>query len=149
MIRTARCPCAQLSITTEGDPSVVVACNCTNCQRKSGSVINVVATFSNAQVLEKKGKFKSFGLLGESGRKSEINFCPECGTSVYWQAEIYEDSTSIAVGCFADPTFPKPVVSLWNKSKHDWVQLSEEIPCLETQLSAEQVNAKLEQGKNA
>jgi hypothetical protein len=148
--RTAECPCGQLSITVEGDPIVVVACNCTNCQKKSGSVFNVVSTFKNEQVQSAKGDFNTFELAGDSGRKGRINFCPNCGTSVYWSTEVYSDEcTSIAVGCFADPTFPAPTVSLWNKSRHNWVAFPEDMPCLETQLTEEQVQARLSEQENA
>ena len=128
---------------------VVVACNCTNCQRKTGSVLNVVSTFRDAQVISTKGEINNFTLSGDSGRKGNINFCPNCGVSVFWKAEVYENCTSIAVGCFADPGFPAPVVSLWNKSKHSWVNYPDTIPCMETQLTEEQVKLKLSESKNA
>lgn len=143
MKRTAECLCGQLSITVEGEPIVVVACNCTNCQRKTGSVLNVVSTFKNEQVVSSNGEFKNFQLAGDSGRKGNINFCSFCGTSVYWEAEVYLACTCIAVGCFADPNFPAPVVSLWNKSKHSWVSFPDDIPCLETQLTEDQLKTKL------
>lgn len=148
MERTAHCTCGQLAITLEGEPILVVACNCTNCQRKSGSVFNVVSTFNNTQVLSTKGNFNTFELAAGSGRKGTINFCPNCGVSVYWKTEIYSDEcTSVAVGCFADPAFPAPTVSLWNESKHNWVAFPEGMPCLETQLTEKQVKASLaEQG---
>lgn len=84
-----------------------------------------------------------FELRGDSGRSAKLKFCPTCGTSVYWNAEAYPESTSIAVGCFADPNFPAPVASLWNKPKHSWVNFPENMPCLETQLSEEGLKAHL------
>ena len=143
MERTAKCPCGQLSITVVGDPLVVVACNCTNCQRKSGSVFNVVSSFKNEQIVSTEGEFNEYELAGDSGRNGKIKFCPTCGTSVYWNAEAYQACTSIAVGCFADPGFPAPEVSLWNKSKHEWVIFPENMPCLETQLSKEALENRL------
>ena len=149
MEQTAECLCSQLSITVEGDPIFVVACNCTNCQRKSGSVFNVVSTFKNDQVKSTKGDFNTFEPSGDSGRKAKIKFCPNCGTGVYWSTEVYSDEfTSVAVGCFADPTFPAPVVSIWNKSKHNWVDFPGDMPCLETQLTEEQAQARLSEQEN-
>ena len=29
--------------------------------------------------------------------------------------------TAIAAGCFADPDFPEPSLSVWEESKHDWL----------------------------
>ncbi len=29
--------------------------------------------------------------------------------------------TAVAVGCFGDPEFPEPAVSVWEERKHTWV----------------------------
>ena len=47
-----------------------------------------------------------------------FHFCPNCGSSVYWSADIRPDQYGIAVGAFADPNFPLPAFSVWEESKH-------------------------------
>jgi hypothetical protein len=42
-----------------------------------------------------------------------------------WQA--LEKKTGVAVGCFSDPRFPSPALSLWDETKHDWVLLPEQL----------------------
>jgi hypothetical protein len=43
---------------------------------------------------------------------------------VFHTEEGYEEvSVSVAVGAFADPTFPPPRVSVYTKRRHGWVRL--------------------------
>jgi hypothetical protein len=42
---------------------------------------------------------------------------------VYWEAEGFPGHVAVAVGSFADPTFPAPTVSGWEKRRHHWLEL--------------------------
>ena len=52
-----------------------------------------------------------------------FRFCPVCGTTVFHTEEGVDDSVSVAVGAFADPTFPAPEVSVYDSRRHSWVHL--------------------------
>jgi len=39
---------------------------------------------------------------------------------------------SVAVGAFADPTFPRPEQSVWTKDKHAWLGLPEDVATFES-----------------
>jgi hypothetical protein len=39
------------------------------------------------------------------------HFCPECGSTVYWDISIAPDFVGAAVGAFTDATFPPPMIS--------------------------------------
>jgi hypothetical protein len=123
--RTANCSCGQLSIAVTGDPGFVVACNCLKCQSRTGSVFGVSAYFDDAQVESINGQSTQFDKISDSGNLSKRYFCPQCGSTVYWQAGSLLDKTGIAVGCFGDPNFPEPKVVVWTSSKHDWVTYPE------------------------
>ncbi len=125
MEREAKCLCGELSIKVLGNPKLSLACNCTNCQRRTGSVFGVGAYFENSQVVEKKGTPKHFQVKTDSGNKITSSFCANCGSTVFWQAEIFQGFTAIAVGCFTEPDFPAPSASVWNQSKYDWVEFPE------------------------
>lgn len=126
MERTATCACAQLSIKVSGDPKVVAACNCTQCQKRTGSVFGVSSYFQDNQVLEISGESVACSRPADSGLHVEGSFCPKCGTTVYWKGAFFPDHTGIAVGCFADPAFPAPAASVWNASRHHWVAFPEQ-----------------------
>ena len=62
-----------------------------------------------------------------SGRKIEIHFCPDCGSSVFWYAEFGPDLIGIAFGAFADPSMPWPTLSVWETTRHPWVTFDHQL----------------------
>jgi hypothetical protein len=122
MERLAQCHCGALRATTFGDPLLVNMCHCKACQRKTGALAGNGAAFAKTQV-KIEGPSKVFERDGQAGRKVRFHFCPNCGTSLYWDADVRPDWYLVAVGAFADPGFPPPSVSIFEESKHRWVQL--------------------------
>lgn len=122
MDKTAKCSCGNLSITISGKPEIIAACNCRSCQVRTGSAFALNSYFRLEDVVEKKGSYKNFEHFSEDGRSIERAFCTECGTTVFWHAELLPGYVGIAVGCFDDPSFPEPRLALWQRSKYDWVR---------------------------
>jgi hypothetical protein len=127
MTRVARCSCGSLRIEAEGEPTAVAVCHCIECQRRSGSVLSVGAHFPKQRV-RVSGASKVYVRPTESGRFFRQHFCPECGTSVYWEGDMIPDAISIFVGCFGDPSFPVPTRSVWEQTRHAWVTIAPEVP---------------------
>lgn len=85
------------------------------------------AYFEKSQVrIEGPEKIYTRDVEGVS-RKINFHFCPTCGSSVYWHLDLRPDHYGIAVGAFADPDFPLPTLSVWEESKHAWINLPEGI----------------------
>jgi len=63
----------------------------------------------------------------DAGLPVEMHFCPECGTSVYWQAAFLAGHVGIAAGAFCDPAFPQPTVSAWERTRHPWVAVDGDV----------------------
>src|SRR5215472_2087002 len=99
MTRIAQCSCGSLRVGTTGDP-IVVLCHCRECQRRTGAPFGVGAYFKKEQV-QSSGNEKIYERGSDSGRKLRMHFCPECGTTVYWEAELRPDHYGVAVGAFA------------------------------------------------
>jgi hypothetical protein len=70
---------------------------------------------------------------GQEGRSVRIHFCPTCGTSVYWEADARSGMIGVALGAFADPSFPKPSRSAWEQTRHPWVGFEHEVDHFEHQ----------------
>jgi hypothetical protein len=126
MERIAQCHCGSLRAMTSGEPILVNMCHCTDCQRRTGGVAGHGAAFEKALV-RIEGPRKVFEREGAEGRKVRFYFCPNCGTSVYWDADMRPDWYLVAVGTFADPDFPAPAVSVFEESKHAWTLLPDHI----------------------
>jgi hypothetical protein len=118
--RTASCSCGQLRVEVEGEPRVGV-CHCLACQKRTGSVFAALARF--AAPFKVFGTATEYARVGDQGARFIFRFCPVCGTTVFHTEEGVDDSVSVAVGAFADPTFPAPEVSVYDIRRHSWVHL--------------------------
>ena len=107
-MRTASCQCGHLSLTVEGDPTLVSACKCTRCQKRSGSAFALSSRWNANQVRQRSGNGLTYSRKGTSGGNVQFEFCPICGSTVTTILDILPDVIGIPVGCFADPTFLSP-----------------------------------------
>ncbi|OOG38658.1 GFA family protein [Rhodanobacter sp. C05] len=124
--RSASCSCGQLVATTSAEPIRVSICHCLACQRRTGSVFGVQARFP-ASAVTVSGNAKQFVCVGDEGSRATFNFCPHCGSTVYYTMEGDVESMAIPVGAFADPSFPAPSVSVYGGRMHAWVSLPRDI----------------------
>jgi hypothetical protein len=56
------------------------------------------------------------------------HFCPECGSTVYWDISAAPDVIGVAVGAFTDPTFPPPMISGFEAYGHPWAMSPSDLP---------------------
>lgn len=117
----AQCLCGRLRLVLREPPKLVVACHCLACQRRTGAPFGVNAFYAIESV-EICGPATEFVHVGDSGRKVRLSFCPTCGSTVYWTPDALPALIGIAVGALADPGFPAPTLSVFERSKHHWIQ---------------------------
>jgi hypothetical protein len=110
--RRAACNCGQLSLAIEGEPVRVSMCHCLECQRRTGAVISNQARFAREQITV-TGQSTAWTRLAESGNKLTFHFCPVCGSTVHWTGEGFPGFVAVAIGAFADPSFPAPTIAVW------------------------------------
>lgn len=127
MYQTAHCNCGALRAEVEGAPDAVVACHCTDCQRRTGSVLGVGAYYPKDRV-KITGESREFVRGTASGGRFHQHFCTTCGTTLFWTVASKPGSIGIAVGGFADPSFAPPERSVWEQTHHAWLGLPGEIP---------------------
>lgn len=118
---TASCQCGALTATVATWSPAVVACHCLACQRRTGSAFGVAAYFPAAAV-DVVGTPRSY-TRPTPGGAFITQFCGECGSSVLWTTAKHPGLVGIAVGAFADPAAPAPVRSVWETTKHPWVEV--------------------------
>lgn len=120
--RTASCSCGQLRIEVEGEPRGVGLCHCLACQQRTGSAFAALAAFAAPYTVS--GTASEYVRTGDQGSRFRFRFCPVCGTNLFHTEEGREGaSVSVAVGAFADPSFPPPQVSVYDCRRHPWVTL--------------------------
>ncbi|MDC0721105.1 GFA family protein [Nannocystis bainbridge] len=124
--RTASCCCGQLRIEVHGEPLGVGVCHCLACQQRTGSVFAALAAFAGPYAVT--GAASEYVRTGDRGASFRFRFCPVCGSSVFHTEEGDEGApVLVAVGAFADPSFPPPQDSVYDCRRHAWVQLPAEV----------------------
>lgn len=119
--REAACSCGQLRVIAAGEPLRVSICHCLACQRRTGSSFGYQARFARDQVRISGESREYVRHADEDGATRRFNFCPRCGTTVYYTCDETPEMIAVAVGAFADPDFPPPTRSVWEERKHSWV----------------------------
>jgi hypothetical protein len=99
-MRTGHCSCGALRVEVSAEPDAVGACHCGECQRRTGSVFGVVALFKREHV-RADGPSKIYVRDGQEGRKVKMHFCPTCGTTVFWEADMRPDHYRGRSRCFS------------------------------------------------
>jgi hypothetical protein len=119
----ASCRCGRLRATVTGEPVRVSVCHCLNCKKRSGSAFAVQARWP-AEHVAIEGESKSHVMVADSGNPATYHFCPQCGSDVYYVNEgKFEGLVAIPLGAFDDPYAYAPSFSVWEKRKHDWVEI--------------------------
>jgi hypothetical protein len=125
-MHSGTCSCGRIAITAAEEPQTVSMCHCLLCQKRTGSTYSVHAYFATEKVTV-EGTTKVHARKGDSGAYVYFHFCPDCGSTMYWEVEASPGKTGIPVGVFADPSFLPPSVSIFVPHKHPWVSVPEGI----------------------
>jgi hypothetical protein len=136
--RKSSCNCGQLSVRYEGpDPERITLCHCNECQKRTGSVFSVQARLPMEHVTtegeSKKWTFPESGKPAATFRSCDsegitYHFCPECGSTVYWELAAAPDFLGVAIGAFTDPAFPPPMGSGFEEYGHPWAMTAADLP---------------------
>jgi hypothetical protein len=72
------------------------------------------------------GKPATFRSCDSGG--ATYHFCPECGSTEYWDISVAPDVLGVAVGGFTDPTFPPPMISGFEAYGAAWAMNASNLP---------------------
>ncbi|GID98233.1 GFA family protein [Amorphoplanes digitatis] len=134
-VREASCNCGQLSFVYDGpDPQRISLCQCYECQRRTGTVLSEQTRLPSEHVTI-AGQSKTWTFPTDNGKPvtfrscdsegATYHFCPECGSTVYWELTIAPGFIGAGVGSFTDPTFPPPKISGFEAYGPAWLNISD------------------------
>ncbi|WP_245293766.1 GFA family protein [Rhizobium bangladeshense] len=118
-------PLRSLRAKTAGDPLMVSLCHCRDCPRRTGAVAGSDAISEKTQVTI-EGERMVFVRDAAQGRTVRFHFCPNCGTSLYWEGDFNRTSASWPSAPLRTRPFPRPRFPSSDNS-HEWFQLSDDI----------------------
>jgi hypothetical protein len=125
--RHAACSCGQLRVACTGEPVRISVCHCLACQRRTGSVFGAQARFPRERVTI-EGRATQWTRVADSGETLTFSFCPVCGTTLYYRHSVSPELVAVTLGGFADPNFPPPRHSVYEKRRHAWVGIETGAP---------------------
>lgn len=125
-VRTGGCQCGQLRYEISGDPVVVAACHCTQCQSQSGSAFSMSVVVPSGCFRWLSGEAKTWQTVADSGAEKRCVFCPECGVRIYNALGGMPVTVNVKPGTLDDTSGIEPQLHVWLASRQAWVPLPEQ-----------------------
>jgi hypothetical protein len=129
---TGGCPCGAIRYEITSFPLLLYTCNCTNCQRASGSAfaLNMPVWTKVFRVLQ--GKPKGWRHTSPSGVAVISWHCEQCGGRLYGDRAGREQIVNLRAGTLDDTTWLVPAMHMFMSSAQPWVQPANGAECHET-----------------
>ena len=80
-----------------------------------------MAAFFSRENVRIRGESKSFTRGSDYGTDVIFHFCPNCGSTIYWEPARKPEMIAVGVGAFADLHFPAPEQSVWDDNRYSWI----------------------------
>lgn len=120
MRRDGQCLCGRVRVALACDPPAVNMCHCADCQRRSGSPFGMALWLLESDV-KVSGETRAFVHQSDQGRAMTNRFCPDCGSTICFEAALNPGMIAIPAGLFADADTPPPTRSVFEDRRHPWV----------------------------
>lgn len=119
------CQCGNIRYRLSGEPIMLYACHCSDCQKQSGSAFGMSLTVSPGQVefLHGAESLRSWDTRGGDGRIKRCHYCPDCGTRIMHGSDDASQNVSIKAGSLDDTSRLQPGAHIWLRSAQPWVNV--------------------------
>jgi len=122
------CQCGRIAYTAKVDPEKSAICNCTDCQKFSGSPwrASIPAKVEDFRLL--RGTLKTYVKTADSGAKRLQAFCGDCGSAVYATSAENHTVFNLRLGALKQAADLPPERQIWTDSAWPWAQDISDIP---------------------
>lgn len=118
------CACGALRFRLRGEPLVVHACHCRDCQRASGSACALNLWIESERLLCEGPAPRSRVLPAGSGKPQELFFCGGCGTTLWSRYHAVPGHTLFVRGGVLDaPALVTPDIHIFTRTRLPWLAL--------------------------
>jgi hypothetical protein len=125
------CACGAIRYETCSEPIFENHCQCTDCQKRSGTGHGSYLTFPRQADVSVSGEVSLWRLAGDSGNDKIHAFCPTCGTPVYLTFEAKPQLIAVHATSLDDPSQFSPRVITYGISGHAWDPIDPSLPKFE------------------
>lgn len=124
------CNCGAIRYEVAADPIMTGHCQCTNCQKDSGTGHASLMMFPKAAI-KMTGAAKEYQRKADSGNTVSHGFCANCGSPIYGKTTGMPDGMVINAGSLDDPSLFNPQFVVYTASGHAWDKLDPALPKFE------------------
>ena len=119
--RYGGCLCGAVRYEFSTEPIAAVHCHCRDCQKATGSGFATVFGLAVGDVtLDGTGSLGYFTLTADSGQAVTREFCRQCGSPLFTEAENNPGFLWIKAGSLDDSSWLQPTDACWVGSATDW-----------------------------
>ncbi|EON66966.1 hypothetical protein W97_06082 [Coniosporium apollinis CBS 100218] len=128
---TGSCLCKNLQYEYTGEGHVII-CHCLPCRRLSGSAFSTNILLPRSSFHLTSGTPKTISRPGDSGLDVTLNFCPECGHTIFVTGEGagLRGSVVVKAGTLDDPELLDkliPAEEIYTEHKVSWMQTERKV----------------------
>jgi hypothetical protein len=124
---TGGCQCGAVRYECTEAPIVAGYCQCTNCQKFTGTGHATNMMLSKA-AFTVSGEVSTYEYDADSGNNMHRVFCPKCGSPVYGGSSGNPNGVMIRVGGLDDPSIFEAKFSVYKDSALDWDLIDDAVP---------------------
>ena len=117
---TGGCGCGTIRYTVTSDPLISYLCHCTECQRRTSSAFGLNMQVTEDNFVIDKGEPASRARTADSGNELSLNFCGDCGTSLFSIPSARPNIRVIYAGTLDDPSWVPVKLHIWADSALPW-----------------------------
>ncbi len=122
------CLCGKIRYNVLGKDLEGTYCHCTDCQKTTGSAFIFVFPIEPTKFVLTNGNLNSHTRTADSGNKVTNNFCPSCGTTVFFGNIESSILIWIQSGTLDEPEIVKATQQIWTKRRLPWCNIDSGIP---------------------
>lgn len=119
------CLCGAVRYRSTAEPIMTVICQCTHCQRTSGSPYSVVLAMPKESVEFSGEQLTTYNDKGASGVSVHRQFCGKCGSPIYSDSEAAPKMVFVKAGSLDEASWVCPEAAIWCESAQPWAPLPE------------------------
>jgi hypothetical protein len=130
---TGGCPCGAIRYQIASFPLLLYSCNCTDCQKASGSAfaLNMPVRARDLRILQ--GEPKGWHHTSPKGARVTSWFCGDCGGRLYGERAGRAEIANLRAGTLDDTSWLVPAAHFFLRSAQTWVEPAAHADCFETQ----------------
>jgi hypothetical protein len=119
------CMCGAVRYRASAEPLMTVICQCTQCQRNSGSPYTVVLAMPDGSIEFSGEPLATYHTRGGSGLPAQRQFCGKCGSPILGTSEAAPGMQFLKSGSLDDASWVRPQAAIWCDSAQPWAPLPE------------------------